>query len=338
MVVWLYILSCACTLFSYLLPMFIRGGAVVSSLVTIIVTLVVDAFVIGLILKNKKNKVLFIIYAISCASSLLLMIVGFSIASLIGFLASLFSTFIVGAVTMPQFAKYKDLAKKLYFGPAALALVGGIISTVQIIGYLPDNFAMNIFTSCLLSPALSFFFASWCVKEEEEATAPSKKQKGLFKVFVIIAVVCVVLGLIMSVVNKVKSEQNDTTSENSVAATEPYTSSGSSSSGSSYGSSYGSSSSGSSYGSSSSSSDKKYGAGGYEMPNENDKSFADYVQRVDPDLYDAMQDNYNAAADDYYSSSNSNKNSQGFVGSDGEYHNYVPEFGDDVNNWMADNW
>lgn len=31
-------------------------------------------------------------------------------------------------------------------------------------------------------------------------------------------------------------------------------------------------------------------------------------------------------------------NSGGFVGSDGEYHSYIPEFGDDVNNWMAENW
>ena len=35
-------------------------------------------------------------------------------------------------------------------------------------------------------------------------------------------------------------------------------------------------------------------------------------------------------------SSSSSKN--GFVGSDGEYHPYIPEFGDDVNDWMADNW
>ena len=35
-----------------------------------------------------------------------------------------------------------------------------------------------------------------------------------------------------------------------------------------------------------------------------------------------------------YSSSSKN----GFVGSDGEYHPYIPEFGDDVNDWMADNW
>ena len=28
----------------------------------------------------------------------------------------------------------------------------------------------------------------------------------------------------------------------------------------------------------------------------------------------------------------------GFIGSDGEYHKYVPEFGDDVNDWMKENW
>ncbi|MBR6694319.1 MAG: hypothetical protein IKL62_05170 [Clostridia bacterium] len=39
------------------------------------------------------------------------------------------------------------------------------------------------------------------------------------------------------------------------------------------------------------------------------------------------------------SSSNSDNNSKdGFIGSDGKYHEYVPEFGDDVNNWMEENW
>ena len=47
--------------------------------------------------------------------------------------------------------------------------------------------------------------------------------------------------------------------------------------------------------SSSSSNGSSYGAGGYEMPNGSDDSFADYVQRVDPDLYNAMQDRYNEA-------------------------------------------
>lgn len=33
-----------------------------------------------------------------------------------------------------------------------------------------------------------------------------------------------------------------------------------------------------------------------------------------------------------------NKDNGGFVGSDGKYHEYIPEFGDDVNNWMEENW
>lgn len=37
-------------------------------------------------------------------------------------------------------------------------------------------------------------------------------------------------------------------------------------------------------------------------------------------------------------SSSSSSKKDGFVGSDGEYHAYVPEFGDDVNNWMEENW
>ncbi len=47
--------------------------------------------------------------------------------------------------------------------------------------------------------------------------------------------------------------------------------------------------------SSSSNGGVSYGQGGYEMPNGSDDSFADYVQRVDPDLYNAMQDRYNEA-------------------------------------------
>jgi hypothetical protein len=44
-----------------------------------------------------------------------------------------------------------------------------------------------------------------------------------------------------------------------------------------------------------SSSNSYYGAGGYEMPNESDDSVSDYIQRVDPDLYDTMQGIYNDA-------------------------------------------
>lgn len=46
---------------------------------------------------------------------------------------------------------------------------------------------------------------------------------------------------------------------------------------------------------SSSSSSGTTGAGGYDMPNENDKSFSDYVKRVAPDLYSEMEATYNDA-------------------------------------------
>ena len=36
----------------------------------------------------------------------------------------------------------------------------------------------------------------------------------------------------------------------------------------------------------------KIGEGGYEMPNENDKSITDYIQRVDPDLYNDMENRW----------------------------------------------
>ena len=29
---------------------------------------------------------------------------------------------------------------------------------------------------------------------------------------------------------------------------------------------------------------------------------------------------------------------KGFYDSQGEYHAYIPEFGEDVNNWMENNW
>lgn len=38
------------------------------------------------------------------------------------------------------------------------------------------------------------------------------------------------------------------------------------------------------------------------------------------------------------SSSSSSGGKNGFVGSDGKYHNYIPEFGDDVNSWFEENW
>ena len=36
--------------------------------------------------------------------------------------------------------------------------------------------------------------------------------------------------------------------------------------------------------------------------------------------------------------SSSSSKKDGFYGSDGKYHEYVPEFGDDVNKWMEENW
>lgn len=38
------------------------------------------------------------------------------------------------------------------------------------------------------------------------------------------------------------------------------------------------------------------------------------------------------------SDQNENSDKNGFIGSDGEYHPYVPEFGDGVNDWMEENW
>ena len=44
----------------------------------------------------------------------------------------------------------------------------------------------------------------------------------------------------------------------------------------------------------------------------------------------------NGSGSSSISSSSGGKN--GFIGSDGKYHAYVPEFGDDVNSWMEENW
>lgn len=40
----------------------------------------------------------------------------------------------------------------------------------------------------------------------------------------------------------------------------------------------------------------------------------------------------------YYNYKGNGNSKDGFYGSDGEYHKYVPEFGDGVNNWMEENW
>lgn len=84
------------------------------------------------------------------------------------------------------------------------------------------------------------------------------------------------------------SESTESSSDTSAGASAG--SSYSPSSDSSYSSSYGSSSSsGSSY-----DSDSSVGAGGYEMPNESDENFSDYIKRVDPELYDSMTNRYNS--------------------------------------------
>lgn len=44
----------------------------------------------------------------------------------------------------------------------------------------------------------------------------------------------------------------------------------------------------------SSKSSTKHNSGGYDMPNSSDKSFSDYVKRVDPDLYNDIKSNYDS--------------------------------------------
>lgn len=84
------------------------------------------------------------------------------------------------------------------------------------------------------------------------------------------------------------SESTESSSDTSAGASAG--SSYSPSSDSSYSSSYGSSSSsGSSY-----DSDSSVGAGGYEMPNESDENFSDYIKRVDPELYDSITNRYDS--------------------------------------------
>ncbi len=46
-------------------------------------------------------------------------------------------------------------------------------------------------------------------------------------------------------------------------------------------------------------SQKEIGEGGYEMPNENDKSVTDYIKRVAPDVYDSMEENWNKIEQEY---------------------------------------
>ncbi len=47
---------------------------------------------------------------------------------------------------------------------------------------------------------------------------------------------------------------------------------------------------------------------------------------------------YNSKNSRSYTSSKYSNDKNGFVGSDGKYHRYIPQFGDGVNNWMKENW
>ena len=49
-------------------------------------------------------------------------------------------------------------------------------------------------------------------------------------------------------------------------------------------------------------------------------------------------DDYDYSYDYDYDDDDSDSSKNGFIGSDGEYHPYIPEFGEDVNNWMEENW
>ena len=79
-------------------------------------------------------------------------------------------------------------------------------------------------------------------------------------------------------------------SSDAYSSSDSYGSSSGYSSSDSYGSSGG-------YSSSDSYSSSGTGAGGYDMPNESDESFSDYVQRVDPELYNDMTERYDSLTD-----------------------------------------
>ncbi len=105
------------------------------------------------------------------------------------------------------------------------------------------------------------------------------KCKKLFAMFMTVGIVASALtGCTVS--DPPTTSPSDTPSV-STAPTTRSSSSGGSSSRRSGSSSGGSSSSGKVTGS---------GAGGYDMPNENDQSCCDYVKRVDPERYDSLFD------------------------------------------------
>ena len=152
------------------------------------------------------------------------------------------------------------------------------------------------------------------MEKNNQTDTKSKDRKiiiGVF-VFLICAFILAVIGSAyarnitpVSTSNSYKSTSDTDEYTDSSSSSSSYKSSydsddhtDSSSSSSSYKSSYDSddhtdsSSSSSSYKSSSDSSN--IGEGGYEMPNSSDKSFSDYVKRVDPELYQDMQDRWDS--------------------------------------------
>lgn len=132
-----------------------------------------------------------------------------------------------------------------------------------------------------------------------------KKEK---KKIVAICVSCFVMGGVLFASNILfaRTMGNSRSASDDISTSESTESSSDTSAGASAGSSYSpssdssySSSYSSSYGSSSSSgssydSDSSVGAGGYEMPNESDENFSDYIKRVDPELYDSITNRYDS--------------------------------------------
>lgn len=74
------------------------------------------------------------------------------------------------------------------------------------------------------------------------------------------------------------------------------------------------------------------------MPNGQKKSAKEYIGAIVVIIIAVLF--YFATCGDSGSSSSRSSSSKknGFVGSDGKYHAYVPEFGNDVNSWMEENW
>ena len=133
------------------------------------------------------------------------------------------------------------------------------------------------------------------MEKNNQTDTKSKDRKIIIGVFVFL-ICAFILAVIGSAYARNITPVSTSNSYKSTSDTDEYTDSSSSSS--SYKSSYDSddhtdsSSSSSSYKSSSDSSN--IGEGGYEMPNSSDKSFSDYVKRVDPELYQDMQDRWDS--------------------------------------------